>query len=143
MAAALLVGVAITTVVNTRIQLPLDPGVSVASANVVYLETLRSSGAADLPTVETGNVGQWISLIAYPEFGEATRLRIALERAPGSGTGDWQPILERVTGVGTQSSVVVNVKSGQLQPGEHRLCIEPEASAVPVDPTVLRFQVAN
>jgi len=145
MAAALLLGVAVTTGVNVELQ-PTGakgtPSTTVASTNVIYLESTRGADVSDVPPVTLG-AEPWVSLLVYPDFGNADLLHVYVERAIGQGPGPegWSLVLEETTGAGLQDAMVVNVPAALLRPGLHRLRIETERDAQKVGSMSLPFRV--
>lgn len=147
MAAALLLGVAVTTFVDTGIHtanVTETPPSSLATANVVYLEVMRGAGKADAPTVRIGKES-WVSFLLYPDFTDADILRIFVERSISDRQqmDTWTLVLEDVTGVGGQDSLVVNVSSKLLQPGIHRLRVDSEKDGQVVRSMDLQFSVEH
>lgn len=142
MAAALVLGVSVSTLVTTRMQVAEEPGSSVASANVVVLEVYRSV-ETEIPVVRVAEDEPWVSLVAYPDFDDADRIRVYVERAAGDAQlpQRWLPILEETVGVGTQDSIMVSIPSNALGSGFHRLRIESESNGTAVGTTSLQFQV--
>jgi len=124
MAAAMLLGVAVTTLVTTGAR-QSGQATSLASSDVVYLEVYRGA-AQDLPSVALPEADAWISLVAYPDFTDADSMQVHVERRVGDETpdGSWRSVFEDTIGVGSRDSVVVNLRSGLFQPGEYRLRIE-------------------
>ena len=147
MAAALMLGVLISTLVDTGMRTG-ESGFSSTSANVVFLETTRSVNTSDLPVVSISGEDPWITLIAYPDFTEADLLRVFVERAQEVGAGSpgqqgqrWAVILEQTSSIGTQDSIVVNVNSKLFTAGVHRLRIESEAGGRKTGSTQVSFLV--
>ena len=144
MAAALMVGVLVTTLVNTRIQVAdsgLDGVPSIASANVTYLEVTRSANAATLNVISITDE-PWVTLLADFDFPDAQRLHIYVERAVESG-GEWEIILEQAAGVPTQGLLAVRLESDLLASGVHRLRIESEAAGQPLATIIVSFRVES
>ena len=77
MAAALLLGVIITSVVAPPQLLTTVERPGISSANVVILETYRSAAADSLAIVSLSDADPWLTLQAYPDFAGAERLRCA------------------------------------------------------------------
>lgn len=126
MAAALLIGVAATTVMIDQGRFnAADSNAEIASANVVYLEVFRSSDPGNLPVVEISEDEDWVALVAYPDFSEADQLHVYVERASEDGsTVIWQPIVETSLNPGSRDTVVVNVRADLLVPGLYRLRVD-------------------
>lgn len=142
MAAALMIGMMVTTVVNTRLQVG-DNGAGgdlrVASANVAILEVYRGADDTDLPVVRITD-DPWITLIAYPDFTDAESLQVYIERE-STGGEEWDLVLEQTVGVGTRDSLVLSVPSRDLTRGVHRLRIESDVGDRRISGTNLKFSV--
>ncbi len=142
MAAALMLGVLISSMLTTRTQFP-DAGSSMASANVVYLEVVRSA-STEVP--EVARDGEpWVTLFAYPDFPEAELYRVYVERAQGSEQqpASWLAVLEQRIPAGTRESLVVNLRSEDLEAGTYRLRIEAESEGVWLGSTNLPFRIPD
>jgi len=142
MAAAMVFGVFVATLFDSPVLDSSDEDSGIASANVVFLEVYRSTSVSDPPVIRISDDEPWVTLIGYPDFTDADLLRIYIERAVGLGPeNEWSPILEKVTSVGTQDSVVVNIQSGLLSTGLYRLRIESESNRNLVDSNRLEFRI--
>lgn len=141
MAAALMVGMMVTTLVNTRLQVGDSGGGSsgVASANVATLDVYRGTENADLPVVRITD-DPWITLIAYPDFTDAESLRVYIERE-STGGEEWDLVLEQTVGVGTRDSMVLSIPSRDLARGVHRLRIESDVDDRRISTTTVKFSV--
>jgi hypothetical protein len=131
-AAAVVVGVGLGTLVRAPMEVAnLSPATSVASANVVYLETTRSADPADVPTVKLIDGEPWVSFVAYPDFEGAEQLNVEIDRArtpqdqplAAVRSGEWEIVVSTAAGIGTKDSVVVTVDSALLISGYYRLRI--------------------
>lgn len=149
MAASALVAVGATLLVTKPPNTPED-GVGLASANVVYLETVRGAGTDELLTVVPGG-DEWITFVAYPAYDDFTEFRIRLDRLVADETriedtsARWEPVWQRSSDVGTRDSLAVSVKSSVFTAGVYRLRIDgrgvPTGAYAPA--ADLRFRVAN
>ena len=148
MAAGLALGVAVTT---AFIQDPPAEGPGLASANVLHLESLRSSDLATIASVRIDGAEQWLSLVTYPDFSGADSLRVFLERStdpePTSVAsllaGGWESVMESSAGAGTRETVVVTVAAADLQPGYHRLRIQSDTGDGQLFETSQMFRVVR
>jgi hypothetical protein len=149
MAAAMVFGVAVATLMSPAGE-DGGRGAGLASANVIYLDTVRGVDPAYVPTIELGDE-PYVTLVAYPDFRETQRLGVHVERvaAPGEPldaairADQWVTVFEATTGVGNADSVVVNVSADALQPGLHRLRIESASAAGAAPELVNLFLVAR
>jgi hypothetical protein len=130
MAAAMVLGVLVSTLVTVDID--VNGGSGIASSSVVYLETYRGADSAELPVVRIGTDDPWLTLVAYPDHTNAQQLRISVERAVGETTSDdaWTQVLGTNTGTGNKDAVAVSVPAELLTPGTYRLLIEADSGSV-------------
>jgi hypothetical protein len=125
MAAAMLLGILVTSLVTTRME-QTGRDSALASTDVVYLEVYRGAAAEDLPEVEMPLADRWISFVAYPDFTDADSLRVHIERKQTDLGGEsiWRTVYTDTLDAGLRDSVVINVRSGLFEPGEYRLRVE-------------------
>ncbi len=130
MAAAMVLGVLVSTLVTVDID--VNGGSGIASSSVVYLETYRGADSAELPVVRIGTDDPWLTLVAYPDHTNAQQLQISVERAVGEATSDdtWTQVLGTNTGTGNKDAVAVSVPAELLTPGTYRLLIEADSGSV-------------
>lgn len=134
MAAAMVLGIAVATLISPTLDVARQNS-GLASANVIYLDTVRGADSAQLPTIELGGE-PYVTLVAYPDFSDSRQLDVRVERAVGPDESpdtairrdQWVVVFETTTGVGNADSIVVNVAAAALQPGLHRLRIESESA---------------
>lgn len=126
-----------------------DPSNGFASANVYELDNLRSA-SPEVSIVNLQRGERWVTFMAYPDFANFDSLNIRIESQMGDSSGEssekvneWRTVWSTASSVGNQDTLLISVRSAELEDGIHRLVVfgvnDKEATINPVHEVVFRI----